>query len=41
MIPISQIIELMRVLQLGRGDVGGIGAQRRDNKASGQCQASY
>lgn len=41
MIYIAQIIELMRVLQFGRGDVGGIGAQRRDNKASGQRQAGY
>lgn len=41
MIYITQIIELMRVLQLERGDVGGIGAQRRDNKTSDQRQAGY
>lgn len=41
MIPINQIIELMRVLQFGRGDVGSIGTQRRDNKTSGQRQAGY
>lgn len=41
MIYITQIIELMRVLQLGRGDVVSIGAQRRDNKAGSQRQASY
>ena len=41
MIPIDQIIELMRVLQFGRGNVGIIGTQRRDNKASGQRQAGY
>lgn len=38
---IGRIVENIGILQLGRGDVGGIGAQRRDNKASGQCQASY
>ena len=41
MIYITQIIELMRILQLGHGDVVSIGAQRRDNKASGQRQAGY
>lgn len=43
MIPIKQIIELMRVLQFGRGDIGSIGVQRRDNdnKTSGQRQAGY
>lgn len=38
---IEGIVEHIGILELGRGDVGGIGAQRRDNKASGQRQAGY
>ena len=38
---IGRIVENIGILQLGRGDVVSIGAQRRDNKASGQRQAGY
>ncbi len=38
---IGRIVENIGILELGRGDVGSIGAQRRDNKASGQRQAGY
>ena len=38
---IEGIVKHIRILEFGRGDVGGIGAQRRDNKASGQRQAGY
>ena len=38
---IGRIVENIGILELGRGNVGGIDAQRRDNKASGQRQAGY
>ena len=38
---IGRIVESIGILQLGRGDVGSIGAKRRDNKASGQRKAGY